>query len=136
MKPFEKSLRAVLDTIGFELNPRIIWDALPFTFVLDWFFDVGSFLGNFKIDTLELPIEYVDSAVSYKEVFRCVSEYHEASAIWYPRIDCPAWVTVEEYFHRVPIFADYYTLCQLSGRIPKVGQLHLLFDLAVVLGMK
>jgi hypothetical protein len=42
-------LRGIIDSLGFELNPRIVWDALPFTFVIDWFFDVGGWLSILRL---------------------------------------------------------------------------------------
>lgn len=135
MQPFEKTLRALMDALGFELNPRIVWNALPFSFVLDWFFDVGSFLERFNIDALELPIVYIDSALDYKEVIKIESTYQGTGMNWIPRtFRSPSWVTMSTYYQRMPIFADYLTLSGLGGRVPTLDQSTLLLSLGVVLG--
>jgi hypothetical protein len=46
-------LLGMLDALGVNLNPQIIWNAIPWTFVVDWFADVGQWLGNHKILNLE-----------------------------------------------------------------------------------
>lgn len=30
--------------LGFRSNPRILWDAIPFSFIVDWFLGIGKFL--------------------------------------------------------------------------------------------
>lgn len=136
MGGMDKILRAYLDALGFELNPRILWDAVPFTFVIDWFFGVGSWLDNFKVDTLELPIEYIDSYLQYsesKKVASYVGMYYTnpspfvAGSVW------PPWTTTEKFFQRMPIFPDYATLAGLGWRTPTLGQASLLVSLATVL---
>lgn len=54
------SLLEGLENLGFGLNFTNIWDLIPYSFVIDWFVDVGSLLE--RIDTnlriLRLPIAY------------------------------------------------------------------------------
>lgn len=41
-------LLGLLDALGIQLNPlEIVWNALPFTFIIDWVARVGDFLGRF-----------------------------------------------------------------------------------------
>jgi hypothetical protein len=37
-----------LDSFGVNKDPSIIWNAIPFTFVIDWFFDVSAWLHSFR----------------------------------------------------------------------------------------
>jgi hypothetical protein len=37
-------VRAFCDAFGVVWDPAIIWDAIPFSFIVDWFFRVGDFL--------------------------------------------------------------------------------------------
>lgn len=131
----KKNLLGLLDTLGFELNPRIIWDALPFTFVIDWFFGVGSFLERYRVDTLELPIVYVDSYLQYKEVMTIESSVQTGfgNAAVHPWARSGGWVTSETYFQRMPIFPDYSVLTGIGWRMPTLNQATLLVSLAVVL---
>jgi hypothetical protein len=135
LKGLKKTLKVLTAALGFELNPRIIWDALPFTFVLDWFFEVGSFLNMYRIDTYQLPILYVDSYLQYKELVRIES----STEICYGRSDFSSWprshgiVTSSVFFHRMPILPDYTTLSGLGWKSPTTKQTVLLVSLATVL---
>lgn len=136
----EKNLRGLLDTLGFELNPKIIWDALPFTFVIDWFFGVGAWLQHFKIDTLELPIRCLDASVSYKEVLKVESRL-SLDPNGYPTDSTsinvqPGCVTTTELFDRRPFLPDFATLSGLGWKTPSFNQLINLVSLATVLGKK
>jgi len=42
-------LFAYLDRFGLNLNPAIIWNAIPYTFLLDWVVGVSRFLDGLKI---------------------------------------------------------------------------------------
>lgn len=41
-------LLALLDALGVNLNPAIIWNAIPWSFVVDWVFGVNRWLDQFK----------------------------------------------------------------------------------------
>jgi len=135
MSGSDKVLRAIIDSLGVELNPRIIWDALPFTFVVDWFFGVGSWLSRFKIDALELPVSLVDSCLQVKD---------ELSVDWYwrrfpsdglfynPPTSGGCFYTLK-YFQRMPIFPDFASLSGLGWKTPSFNQATLLVSLATVL---
>jgi len=42
-----------LDKLGVNLNPAIIWNALPWSFVVDWFLGVSEWLDSFKTRNIE-----------------------------------------------------------------------------------
>jgi len=137
MNSFHKAILSFLDTLGFELNPRIIWDALPFTFVIDWFLGVGNLLGRFKVDTLELPILLVDGFLQYKETLHIEwSSYsdHLVGFVPFPRSGAAAFHN--EFFHRMPIYPDYSVLTGLGWKMSTNNQAALLVSLATVLGSK
>jgi hypothetical protein len=140
MTDTETNIRGLLDVLGFELNPRIIWDALPFTFVIDWFFGVGNWLQNFKVDTLELPIHCLDASVSYKEVLKVESRL-TVNPTGYPTDNTSTevmdgCVSTSEFFERQPFLPDAATLSGLGWRKPSMNQLINLVSLAAVLGGK
>jgi hypothetical protein len=132
--PLDAELRALLDALGFELNPRILWDLVPFTFIVDWFFGVGEWLDRFSIDTLELPIYLVDAFLQYKEVltieWRTLSD-HLSGYTPFP-LSAGA-VYRQEFFHRMPLFPDYTSLSGLGWRMPTLNQAALGVSLATVL---
>jgi len=55
MSETSNKVKGYLDSIGFQLNPRILWDAIPYSFVVDWFFDVGGWLAKLRSDNLKVP---------------------------------------------------------------------------------
>jgi hypothetical protein len=46
-------LLTFLDMLGVNVNPRIIWNAIPWTFVVDWVVNIGSWLSQFKLLNME-----------------------------------------------------------------------------------
>jgi len=40
---------ALLDVLGFNMNPAILWNAIPWSFLVDWVFGVSRWLDNRKI---------------------------------------------------------------------------------------
>jgi hypothetical protein len=46
-------LLGLLDAFGVNLNPSIIWNAIPWSFVVDWVVDVSQFLSRFGVRNLE-----------------------------------------------------------------------------------
>jgi hypothetical protein len=47
---------SLLDALGVNFSPRIIWDALPFSFLVDWVLKVGQSLDQFEIKNMEPQI--------------------------------------------------------------------------------
>lgn len=43
----------LLDSIGVSLNPAIIWNAIPWSFTVDWVAQVGGLIDSFKLRQLE-----------------------------------------------------------------------------------
>jgi len=59
-------LRAHLDVLGIGDPLSIIWEAVPFSFVVDYFLSVGRFLKQFDSDFLVTPVTLVDFGYSVK----------------------------------------------------------------------
>jgi hypothetical protein len=60
-------LRSLLQALGVEWNPKIIWDALPFTFLVDWVTDVGAWLeSQFRLPTFEVSLRVHEFCISEK----------------------------------------------------------------------
>lgn len=58
--------KALLDRLGVQKNPAIVWNAIPFTFLIDWLVDVGSFLGRLRTDNVRFQFECLDFCHSAK----------------------------------------------------------------------
>jgi hypothetical protein len=56
----------LLDMLGVNLNPQIIWNAIPWSFVVDWVAKVGDFLSRYKTDNMEPMINIHRFLWSYK----------------------------------------------------------------------
>jgi len=46
-------IRAYLDKLGVNLDPSIIWNAIPWSFVVDWFVGIGPWLSQFTSRNIE-----------------------------------------------------------------------------------
>jgi hypothetical protein len=57
---------ALMDYYGLKLNASVIWNALPFSFVVDWFLGIGDFFDQFSEDALDVEIEIVDFCCGLK----------------------------------------------------------------------
>jgi hypothetical protein len=57
---------ARLDTLGVRMDPSIVWNALPYTFLLDWVVDVGGFLQSFARDNYPISVKVKEFCHSYK----------------------------------------------------------------------
>jgi len=56
----------LLDHFGVNLNPQIIWNAIPWSFVVDWVFGISRWLGQFKTANMEPQINIIDFLWSVK----------------------------------------------------------------------
>lgn len=129
-------MRVYLDALGFELNPKIVWDAIPFTFVIDWFFDVGGWLQRHKYDTLELPVMLVDSCLQCKEDLTITYYSTDTSTAYSPTLRSAVSEVNRKIFHRLPIFPDQSAATAAGWKIPSSRQLINLFSLGTVLSRR
>lgn len=117
-------LRGLLSVNGIELNPGILWDAIPFSFVVDWFTNVGDILEQYKHSALELPIKILVTYIQYKERIQIDSwnnYFSDATQSVTPRTTAGTW-SVSELFHRFPIWPDFATLSGLEAKLPTQNQ--------------
>jgi len=56
------SALSLLDDLGINFNPQIIWNAIPWSFVVDWVANVGSWLGRYRMNMME-PIVVIERAL-------------------------------------------------------------------------
>lgn len=65
------TLLTLLDQIGLNFNPRILWDATPFSFLVDWVAKVGNYVNQFKMEHME-PLVIVKRFLSSMSVYRSI----------------------------------------------------------------
>jgi hypothetical protein len=64
----------LLDSLGINGNPSIIWNAIPWSFVIDWLVGVSAFLNRFKVSNMEPEVNIRQYLWSVKRVRRCSFE--------------------------------------------------------------
>lgn len=68
---------AYLDLLGVRLDPAIVWNAIPFSFLIDWVVNVSAFLGTFARDNFPIDITIHDFCHSFSWHKEC-----ELEATW------------------------------------------------------
>lgn len=65
-------LKALLDTLGVSLNPAIIWNAIPFSFVVDWIINFNRLFSAMRVDNVDFKTEILDfcHSVKYERTIR------------------------------------------------------------------
>lgn len=66
------STLALLDAFGVNWRPSIVWNAIPFSFMVDWFVDIGRWLDNLQLRNIE-PINELHSYVWSVKIERTVN---------------------------------------------------------------
>jgi hypothetical protein len=61
-----RKIRGFLEALGIKINPQIIWNAIPFSFVVDWIIDVGGWLRQFSPNDLGMEVVIHDASHSVK----------------------------------------------------------------------
>lgn len=72
------TLGAYMDALGLNWNPATLWDATPFTFVVDWFIGIGDWLDKFKQNNIDTSVTILDSCYSIKREFS--TQTHKTSS--------------------------------------------------------
>jgi hypothetical protein len=68
---FRGRIAARLDDLGIRLDPQVLWNAIPFSFVVDWFIPFGDWLGSFRQENWDVNILLKDFLHSARvSVFR------------------------------------------------------------------
>jgi len=65
-------LFSLLDAFGVQLNPAIIWNAIPWTFVVDWVVGVSRFLDQYKLQNME-PVIVVHKFLASQSIERKIT---------------------------------------------------------------
>jgi hypothetical protein len=59
-------LMAQADLFGLSSPIAMVWEMIPFSFVIDWFINVGDFLGQFDKPYLDTVVVVLDYCISIK----------------------------------------------------------------------
>jgi hypothetical protein len=110
----EFQILALSDALGVNLNPRIIWAAIPWSFVVDWVIGIGRWLDQFKTRNIE-PVTIITKYCWSAHVRRTVECFITTGL----QDSCPPmvrshWVEEDAYI-RQPCTPDVYRALQLGG---------------------
>jgi hypothetical protein len=59
-------LFALMDSLGVNANLAIIWNAIPFSFVVDWLVNIGRLLDSLRVENVTFQTEILDFCHSVK----------------------------------------------------------------------
>jgi hypothetical protein len=96
-------LYGFLDSMGAQLDLYVLWNAIPFTFVVDWFFNVGDFLKQFRKKWIPVTLyikEFGVSLKAYGQETCSVNRYYNRQ---FPSGEVDHWVRDYTYYHRKPL---------------------------------
>jgi hypothetical protein len=74
LSEFQLRIRTYLETFGVAWDPVIVWNAIPFSFILDWIWDLSGWLDQIeRKSTLPVQLRLWDFYImwKYKGLFRC-----------------------------------------------------------------
>jgi hypothetical protein len=71
MTEAEEKAKLLFETIGLKFDPSIVWNAIPFSFVVDWVIDVSSFLKSFSRSNFPIITQVIDFSESYSYHYEC-----------------------------------------------------------------
>jgi hypothetical protein len=78
--------KSVLQALNVVADPKIVWDALPFSFVLDWFLPVGDALRTMRKDTFVPGYTIISSDMHSTVTERYITDVHmllySSPAVW------------------------------------------------------
>lgn len=75
---------ALLDSLGVNLNPAIVWNAIPWSFVVDWLVDVGRWLNTQRIGNMDPKINIMQYLWSIRRSRRIYVSSKITTGIYYP----------------------------------------------------
>jgi len=102
-------MAALGDALGANWNPAIIWNAIPWSFVVDWLFGVSRWLDQFKTRNIEPVTSIGRYCYSYHIVRDIVVSHGEGSQV------VPFGRIREEAYYRKPHVPDLRYSIESSG---------------------
>lgn len=97
------------DELGINLNPAIIWNAIPWSFAVDWVIKIGPWLDSIKLRQLEPVLNIRKCLWSIKHKRKVI-----LSADYDGQVGIPVSTCEETAYRRVP-FMPSSTSVELSG---------------------
>jgi hypothetical protein len=119
--PREARVLGYLDALGVNLNPVIVWNAIPWSFVVDWFVGVNQWLGQFALRNLE-PVTYLTRYLWSFKVERIMTISRNGNGtnnLYQPQSPIPTCSVSESAYIRAPMKPDIYRSLRANSLNPK-----------------
>lgn len=109
-------LHGFLDALGVNFDPRIIWNAIPWSFAVDWVLGVNQWLRQFRTRLIE-PQTVIYRFLWSIDIRRSVLCYFKTgtSAYYVGHGEQPMYLLTERAYKRVPCQPDIYSSLTRSG---------------------
>lgn len=95
-------LLGLLDRLGVNLNPAVIWNALPWTFVVDWVMGISSWLSHATLRNIEPSVVILDASWSCRLVRR-IQTFMVPNESAHSLGEIPQGILDEEQYIRAPL---------------------------------
>lgn len=92
------AMKAILDYFGVRPNPRIIWDAVPYSFLVDWFLNIGQLLDSVGSGNLDVDVALLSCTQSLRWRSKTSSFWGLGSGG-----TVPVWNYVQGEYERIPL---------------------------------
>lgn len=118
MEPYVREnalMLGYLDSLGANLNPTIIWNAIPWSFVADWTIGIGPWLSQFQLRNIDPRTRILGYTCAIR-LKRTTRVYINMSASTHlPGGEGQSVEVVEESYNRIPTQPNWYHSIELNG---------------------
>ena len=84
LSPPPPNLGTFLKWQGFRPSQKAVWDAIPFSFMIDWVIGIGSYLQSFEDDIVPVRVTVIDCTVSSKVSQKALIRFNGKGGTGYP----------------------------------------------------
>jgi hypothetical protein len=110
---------SLLDVLGIQVNPQILWNAIPWSFAIDWVIGVNQWLGKLAFGNMT-PVTIIHRYCwSIKFVRRIQCFVHMSENNPYDSGPVLSRTADEEFYMRMPHQPNLALALQTSGLNPK-----------------
>jgi len=77
-------IQAMRQMLGLRLSASVVWELIPFSFVVDWFWRVGDFLEQFEESVYPVTVKVLEYTVTKKRTltYRTHLKYYDPYGVW------------------------------------------------------